>query len=303
MILRSLMTAAITVACCLSLTLSSAYARVEVTDDTGVVVVLEQHAQRIVSLSPHITENLFAAGLGDRIVATVAHADYPEQAKALPRVGGYNNLNLEALIQLQADLIITWGSGISYESKAKLDALGIPIYVSEPKTLEDIQDNINDFVKLGGLAEQEVSVLYTLDRVLAEFPRRKATATVFYQIWNDPIQTLNGLHIVNDVFSRCGLYNVFAEAPSVAPTLNVESIIAANPDLIVASGLGNERPAWLERWSHYRSINAVKHNALYALNPDLLQRPTPRLLEGLAQICAWSSQLHKSNPDAHSPWQ
>ena len=216
MIFRSLMTAAITVACYLSMILPSAHARVEVIDDTGVVVVLEQHAQRIVSLSPHITENLFAAGLGDRIVATVAHADYPEPAKDLPRVGGYNSLNLEALIQLQADLIITWGSGISYESKAKLDALGIPIYTSEPKTLEDIQDNIKDFVKLGGLAEQEVSVLYTLDRVLAEFPRRKATATVFYQIWNDPIQTLNGLHIVNDVFARCGLYNVFAEAPSVA---------------------------------------------------------------------------------------
>jgi len=274
--------------------LPSALAAIEVVDDTGTAIHLEKYAQRIVSLSPHITENLFAAGLGDRIVATVAHADYPKQAQSIRRIGGYNSLNLEALIQLQADLIITWGSGISQETQAKLKALGLPVYISEPKTLEDIQKNIKDFAKLGGLIEQKVSVLTTFDRALNAYPKRAATAKVFYQIWNDPIQSLNGSHIVNDVFARCGLYNVFATAPSIAPTLNVEGVIATNPDLIIASGLGNERPVWLDRWIKYHTISAVKSMALHALNPDLLQRPTPRILEGLEQICRWSSQLPES---------
>jgi iron complex transport system substrate-binding protein len=288
-------------AMCLFIRMPSAIAAIEVVDDTDRTVRLEQHAQRIVSLSPHITENLFAVGLGDRIVATVAHADFPPQAKDLPRIGGYNSLNLEALVQLQADLIITWGSGISYESQAKLKTLGIPIYVSEPTTLKDIQDNIKDFAKLGGLVEPEVSVLHTFSAALTKYPLQGTRSTVFYQIWNDPIQTLNGRHIVNDVFARCGLYNVFADAPSVAPTLNPESVIDANPDLIIASGIGNERPVWLDRWTKYASINAVKNNALHALNPDLMQRPTPRILDGLEQICSWSSQLRESSPNAQSP--
>ena len=278
--------------------LPNALAAVEVIDDTGKTIQLETYAQRIVALSPHITENLFAAGLGGQIVATVAHADYPKEAQAIPRIGGYNSLNLEALIRSHADLIITWGSGINYETQARLKTLGIPVYISEPKTLEDIQKNIQDFAALGGLAEQEVSVLKTFEKALATYPRRAATAKVFYQIWNDPIQTLNGSHIVNDVFSRCGLSNAFATAPSVAPTLNVESIVATNPDLIIASGLGDERPAWLDRWTKYPSISAVHEQALHALNPDLLQRPTPRILNGLAQICSWSSQLRASMPNA-----
>ncbi len=274
-------------------------AEIAVIDDAGKTVRLERYAQRIVALSPHITENLFAAGLGTRIVATVAHADYPAQAKALPRIGGYNSLNLEALIQLQPDLIITWGSGISYESQAKLHALGIPIYISEPETIEGIQENIEDFALLGGLTQNNVPVLGTFTQVLAKYPKRDATATVFYQIWNEPIQTLNGVHIANDVFSRCGLYNAFATSHSVAPTLSVESVITASPDVIIASGLGNERPPWLDRWTKYSSISAVKSGALYALNPDLLQRPTPRILDGLTQICSWSSQLRASNPNVH----
>lgn len=298
--LRPISAARLLLALQLLVSLPNALAAIEVRDDSGRTVRLEHEAQRIVSLSPHITENLFAAGLGGRIVATVAHADYPKDAEKLPRIGGYNNLNLEALMQVQADLIIAWGSGISYETQTKLNALGIPIYISEPKTLEDIQRNLKDFAKLGGLVEHDLSVLNTFESALAAHPRRVARATVFYQIWNDPIQSLNGAHIVNDVFSRCGLYNVFAKAPSVAPTLNVESIMAANPDLIIASGLGDERPAWLDRWTTYDRIRAVRNQALHAINPDLLQRPTPRILDGLAQICRWSSQLHDSNPNAHS---
>ena len=285
----------------LIVSLPGALAAIEVIDDEGRTVRLQHFAQRIVSLSPHITENLFAAGLGERIVATVAHADYPEQAKDLPRIGGYNSLNLEALIQLRADLIITWGSGIRYDTQEKLNALGIPIYVSEPKKLHDIQKNIEDFAKLGGLIEREISALQRFREALAVYPPQETFATVFYQIWNDPIQTLNGTHIVNDLFSRCGLDNAFSNAPSVAPTLNLESVITASPDLIIASGLGNERPVWLQRWARYGSISAVKNKALHALNPDLMQRPTPRILEGLAQICTWSNQLRASNPNAYSP--
>jgi iron complex transport system substrate-binding protein len=261
---------------------------VTVTDDEGREVSLPAPAQRIVSLAPHVTEVLFAAGAGHRIVGAVAYSDYPDAARDIPRVGGYMSIDLEAIAGLRPDLVIAWSSGSRDAHLDKFAALGIPVFMSESRRLDDVAKSLERFGKLAdteSVANAAASEFRERHRRLAERFSSQQPVTIFYQIWNDPLMTINGEHMISDVITLCGGINVFADLPQLAPQVGMEAVIKAAPEVIVASGVDQARPEWLDRWRDWRSLPAVQSDNLHFVHPDLIQRQTPRILDGAEMVC------------------
>lgn len=263
-------------------------AEIAVQDFHGRDVQLPQPAQRIVALGPHIVENVFSAGAGDRLVGVVDYSDYPEAARKIPRIGNFHTWSLESVIALQPDLVLLWGSGNGLESLPALERLGIPVFVSELRDLGDIPQSIRAIGTLAGttaISEAEAQRIEDEFQRLRERYRREQPVTVFYQIWNEPLQTVNGEHMISQVIELCGGRNVFEDAPIIAPRINIETVLQRNPDAIVASGMDEARPEWLDTWRDYPSLKAVQTDALYFVPPDHIQRPTARLLLGAGALC------------------
>lgn len=264
-----------------------AHGEIVVTDASGVSVKLAVPAMRIVSLAPHITELLFAAGAGDRVVGTVDYSDYPPAARALPRVGGHL-LDLEAIVALKPDLVLGWVSGNAAASVARLRSLGLTVHLSEPSRIEDIAgelERIGMLTGTGATADAAARVFRQRYAKLAARYSRQPPVTVFYQIWKQPLMTVNGKQIISDAIRLCGGRNVFAQLPILAPTVTVEAVIAANPEVIVASGMGESRPEWLDDWKRWTTLTAVARDNLYFVPPDLMQRHAPRILDGAEKLC------------------
>jgi len=263
---------------------------IAVIDDFGRTVSVAQPAERIVALSPHIVENIFSAGMGNRIVAAVDYADFPPAAIEIPRVGGFANFSLESIIAFKPDLVVGWGSGYAgFEQLIeRLETVGIAIYVDEPKTLFDISRSVRNLATLGATRTATNTLLHVYEERLHELRQQYAKSEVvkvFYPIWPKPLQTLNREHIVNDVIELCGGRNLFADAAVLAPVINTESVLARNPDVIIASASNNTRPVWLDEWHQWSTIDAVKDNQLYFVPGDLLSRHTLRMLEGAEKMC------------------
>lgn len=267
---------------------ASASAEVVVRDETGAELRLADPARRIVSLAPHVTEVLFAAGAGDRVVGTTDYSDYPTAAKALPRVGGYSRIDLEAVAALKPDVVVGWESGNSAATIAKLRGLGIKVYLTQPNRIEDIAGSLERMGRLAGTEKEADAAAARFRERLAQLQSRYAARPklrVFYQIWKQPLMTVNGRQIISDAMRVCGGENIFAELPTLAPTVTTEAVIAANPDVVVASGMGEARPEWLDDWRRWPSMTAVAKDNLYFIPPELIQRHTPRILEGTEKLC------------------
>lgn len=265
-----------------------ARAEVTVTDDTGAQVTLRASARRIVSLAPHITELLFAAGAGARIIGTVDYSDYPPAAKRIARVGGYSQLDLETVAALKPDLVIAWESGNPPAAVAKLRALGVPVFVNQPDRILDVARSIEQFGRLAGtsmVAEPAAAEFRARYQALADRYANHPKLRVFYEIWKDPLMTINGKQIISDAIRLCGGENVFADLPALAPKVSVEAVLAANPDVIVASGMGEARPEWLDDWKRWPQLAAAASGNLYFVPPELIQRHTPRVLDGAQRLC------------------
>ncbi len=266
----------------------SAHADISVKDDTGASVHLKAPARRIVSLAPHVTESLFAIGAGERLVGTVDYSDYPDAAKRVPRVGGYSRIDLEAVIAKKPDLIIAWQSGNSQPQVEQLKALGLPVYVTQPNTMDDIADQLERFGQLSGSEA-------TAKKTAADFRQRlarlrqanadKPRVRVFYQIWKAPLMTIGGPQIISDAIRLCGGENVFGQLSQMAPTVSVEAVLQADPEAIIATGMGDARPEWLSDWEKWTQLTAVRRKNLFHINPDIMQRHTPRILDGTDQLC------------------
>lgn len=265
-----------------------ASAEVSVVDDSGATLRLVQPARRVVTLAPHLAETVFAAGAGDRLVGTVEFSDFPEAVRKIPKVGGYSRLDLEAIAALKPDLIIGWSSGNAPAHIEKLRALGFPVYISQPNQIGDVA---NEIERLGILAGTDKAAHATATRFrerLADLQKRyssRPAVRTFYQIWKEPLMTIGGKQIISDVVRLCGGENVFAQLETLAPTVTVEAVIAANPEAIVASGMNAARPEWLDDWKRWTSITAVARDNLFFVPPELIQRHTPRLLDGAERLC------------------
>jgi iron complex transport system substrate-binding protein len=265
-----------------------AHAQVRVVDDYGHPVLLAAPARRVVSLAPHLTELMYAAGAGERMVGALAHSDYPGAARALPRVGSEAAIDLEALVALRPDLVVAWPNAGSGRAVERIASLGIPVFRSEPRELEDIARTIETLGRLAGTeatARQAAQAFRERAAQLADRYAHLPKVRVFYQVWDRPLITVNGDHVISKAMRLCGGENVMAALPGIAPEIDRERVLRADPQVIVASGEDGVRPAWLDAWRAFADLAAVRGGHLYAIRPELLQRHTPRLLDGAQELC------------------
>jgi iron complex transport system substrate-binding protein len=261
---------------------------ISVVDFVGRTVTLPAPAKRIVALAPHSVENIFSAGAGDRLVGVVSFSNYPPAAGQIVEVGNYNAYSVETIASLQPDLIVMWASGNGMQTLDKLEPLGIPVFVSEPRRLEDIPRVIRSLGQLAGSRSVSETEARRIEQAFGELRSRYAALSpvkVLYEIWNQPLQTINGDHLISQVIQLCGGRNIYADVAILAPRINIESVLAGAPDAIVASGMSRARPEWLDDWREYPSLPAVANNALFFVDPDHLQRPTARVLLGARTLC------------------
>ncbi|TVO67084.1 cobalamin-binding protein [Denitromonas ohlonensis] len=265
-----------------------AHAQLTVTDDVGQSVALPTPARRIVSLAPHVTELIYAAGAGHMLVGAVDYSDYPAEARAVKRIGSYVRIDLEAVAALKPDVVIGWRSGNPATQLERLRALGLPVYINEPRSLDAVAHSLR---QIGILAGTQGEANRAADAFVAHRNRlrddygSRPPVPVFYQIWNQPLMTINGHHLISDVIRLCGGHNVFDSLDVLAPKIGVEAVLASNPEAIVASGMGESRPEWLDEWRKWPTLTAVQQNNLFFVPPDLIQRHTPRILDGADRLC------------------
>ena len=268
--------------------LVSLQAAIIVTDDAGRQVLLEQPARRIVSLAPYLSELLFAAGAGKAVVGVSEFSDYPEAAAAVKHVGGGTGLDLEAILALQPDLVVAWQSGNPVNQVERLRSLGLTVFLSEPRQLLDVPDTL---LRLGQLAGTETVAKAAADSFIARYWQlekhyaQRPLVSVFYQIWEQPLMTLNGEHLFTDVLRLCGGRNVFAELPALAPQVDIEAVLAADPEVIVVA-VDEQDSSLLAAWQRWPSLSEVQNGHVYAVARDQLVRHTPRILEGADELCA-----------------
>jgi len=267
-------------------------ATITVKDYLSRQVTLNQPAKRIIALAPHIVENVFSAGAGDRLVAAVDYSDYPEAALAIPRLGGFSQFNIESILSYQPDLIIAWASGNSELAVLlqKLESFDIAVYVDEPRALKDIARSVRDIGQLAGTEDvAEIAAadyLREIERLHTTYAQRQPV-TVFYQIWHDPLQTLNGQHMVSDVIELCGGENIFYMASAIAPLVNVEAVIAEDPELMLAAVNADETRDVLSAWRRWSTLRAVKNDFLFEVPADWLSRQTVRMSLGAEKVCQY----------------
>lgn len=272
---------------------------IDLTDDSGKPIHLAQPARRIISLAPHVTELIYAAGAGDRLVGAVEYSNYPEAAKTIPRVGGYSSLDLEAVAALKPDLVVAWQSGNRAEQLDRLRALGIPVFLAEPHRLEDVAASLRALGRLAGseaVAEAAAQAFNDRRARLATRFSQRPPVRIFYQIWDRPLMTVNGQHLISDALRLCSGENVFAGLPQLAPTLSTEAVLAADPEALVASGMGEARPDWLDQWKRWPRLTATARGNLFFVPPDLIQRHTPRILDGAEMLCDQLEQARSKRP-------
>lgn len=271
-----------------TLVVSQTVFSIEVLDDEGSLVQLDESAERIISLAPSLTELLYAAGAGDKIVGVVEYSDYPDAAKALPIIGRYDMLDMEKILQLQPDLVVAWQSGNPRAAVNRLRELGLTVYIAEPKRLESIPSHIQRLATLAGtekIAEEVIKDFRTKLATLSEIYLTKTPIRTFYQVWDRPLISAGGNELINDIIELCGGVNIFADIELVAPKVSVESVLIRNPQAIVASGMDIERPEWLDEWLKWEQLSAVSTSSLFFVPPELLQRHTPRALIGAKSMC------------------
>jgi iron complex transport system substrate-binding protein len=274
----------------------NASAAISVRDDSGATVVLQQPARRVVSLAPHVTELLFAAGAGERIVGTVSYSDYPPAARAIPRIGDNREVDIERLLALKPDLLVVWRHNASSRQLEQLRELGIPLFYSEPHQLADIPDTLQRLGQLLGTEPQALQEAEALRRQLNDLAaryRNRPRVRVFYQVWAKPLYTLNGRQIVSDAIRLCGGENIFASLPVTAPHVDIEAVLQQNPDAIVSGNRPERSDDGLDIWQPYPTLQAVRLHNLFAINGDLLNRPGPRMIAGAAALCETLEQARR----------
>jgi iron complex transport system substrate-binding protein len=262
-------------------------AAITVKDDAGNSVTLAKPAQRVIAMAPHITELLFAAGGGDRVVGAMNYSDYPEAAKRVPLVGSDAQVDLERVVALRPDLLVVWQTGNTERQLSQLKSLNIPIFYSEPKKLDEVATSLTRLGRLMGTdaaaqaaARNYRQKLATLTATYAQRP----PVRVFYQIWEKPLFTLNGEHVVSDALRVCGGRNVFAGLKVTAPSVSTEAVLQENPEAIIGSEQ-HDGQSGINIWKPYKGMLAVQRGNLFMLDSELLVRSTPRMADGIAVLC------------------
>ena len=266
---------------------TSVGAAVRVVDDTGHAVELRTPAARIVTLAPHAAELVVAAGAGARVVGVIAGTDYPAAMKGKPTVGDVSALDVERIVALAPDLIVTW-PWTTPRQTASLREAGIAVFEADPRTIDGIATDIERLGRLTATEPVADAAAAAFRQRLTQIAGERAPGPplrVFYEVSDAPLFTLGGKHLVSQAIALCGGENVFSALSIPAPEVGVEAVLAANPDVIVAGTSDAKRPPWLDAWTRWPALAAVGHRALYTVDANLLHRPGPRFAEGVEQLC------------------
>ena len=251
-------------------------------------MTLKAPAERIVSLAPHVTEQLFAAGAGSRIVGASEYSDYPEEAKNLPRVASSGTVNLEMVLALKPDLVVAWRLEATAAALTRLESLGVPVFYSEPRRLAEIPETIEALGELAGTLATAKPLARALRdelaRLDAEYSARRPV-TVFYQISERPLMTIGGGQFVSDAIDLCGGRNIFAGATVMAPMVNVESVIAADPEAIITARPDPADKSWQAFWRRFPGLFAVEAENLYTVPTNEMHRHGPRAFGAARLLC------------------
>jgi iron complex transport system substrate-binding protein len=280
----------------------SAAAAVRVIDDAGAAIELAQPARRIVSLAPHLTEQLFAIGAGERVVATTEFADYPEAARSVPRVARAHSVDLERVAAAQPDLIVVWGSGFPPATLQALRRLGVPVYVDEPASLDGIAASMLRLGQLAGADGADAAAARyraAIAALRARYAARREVG-VFYQVWPQPLMTLGGRHVLSEALRACGARNVFESLAPIAPQVSIEAVLAADPQMIVTAEPGAVDRGALALWQRFPAQRAVASGQLVTIDADRINRHTPRLADELAVLCERVDAARRAAPAVQS---
>lgn len=280
------MTGRILVWLCLLLAASAHAGAIRVVDDSGQTLEFSRPPQRIISLTPHLTELLFAVGAGAQVVGADSASDYPQAARALPRIGDYSRVNFERVLALKPDLVVVWVGGNRAADIHGLQKMGLPVLHTQARRLDDVARLLRLLGQASGHARQgEAAARDFSARLAALQPRAVAhpPISVFYQVWDRPLMTVGGSHWISDALALCGAHNVFADLRGAAPVVSREAVLQRAPALIIS---GSDAPELRSQWQSFARLPAVKKQAFVRVDADLLHRPTPRLIGGVAELCA-----------------
>ena len=267
-------------------------------DDAGHAVVLAHPAHRIVALAPHLTELVYAAGAGNQLVAVGKFSDFPLEARAKPVISDAFAVNYEALAQLKPDLVLVWGSGTPERMKSKLRTLGVPVYEIEIRTVAGLIDTLRG---IGRLAGTEGVAQARAQAIAADWAALKASyggrkpVRVFFQLWDAPLMTLNGQHLISSAIAACGGSNVFAELPTLTATVSWEVAVQRDPQVVVTEG-GPGETAKPGRWSEFSRVSATQHGQFAHVEGDLLARSGPRFVQGARELCVAIDDARRGLP-------
>jgi iron complex transport system substrate-binding protein len=254
-------------------------------------VTLPAPARRVITLAPGLTELVFAAGGGDRLVGADSASDYPVQSRAVPRVGDAAGIDLERVLALRPDLVLAWLSGNKPTDLARLRRLSIPLFLSEPRSLDDVPRTLRIVGKLLDTETTANKQAVAFEQRLAALRARYAQGrvlTVFVEIWHQPLMTVNREQLVSDVLRTCGAHNIFGDLPALAGPVALERVLATDPDgILSATGVDED----VESWQRLRSLRATRDSRILRVDPDALTRATPRILDAADQICGWLARL------------
>lgn len=243
--------------------------------------------RRIVSLAPNLTELAYAAGAGGALVGTVEYSDYPQAAQSLPRVGDAWRVDLERVVALHPDLVLVWPSGTPPSVTDRLQQLGLRTIAVPTYRLADVPAALRRIGALAGSAAEAERAAGAFERAVSAqraAHARAAPVSVFIQIDDEPVFTVNGRHVISEVVELCGGRNVFADLPQLAPPVAVEAVLARDPEVIVSADEAGADPK--AQWSRWERLKAVRAGTIYQLPPDLVSRATPRLAQGVDATCA-----------------
>lgn len=249
-------------------------------------VAAAQPAHRIISLAPHLTELAFDAGAGEYIVGVDEYSDHPEAARHVPRVGNAFRADFERVIASKPDVVLVWDSGTPQQTIDQLRAVKLQVVEVATYKLDDIAQAVRQIGALAGtesIADQAAGRYEQALNELRERYRSRSSISVFLEVNDQPLYTVNGKQIMSQAIELCGGRNIFADLSELAPAVGVEAVLAANPDVILS--IDDTVPKPREHWAQWRQLRAIRHDNVFAMPADDLARPTLRLIHGITVLC------------------
>jgi iron complex transport system substrate-binding protein len=273
----------------------AAVAAVTVPDDAGHSLTLPSTPTRIISLAPGATEMLFAAGAGQHVIATVLYSDDPPAAKQVPRIGDVVAIDMEKLVALRPEVVVVWPGGGNPAQIEEIGRMGIPLYRQQVNALADLPRSLRRLGVLAGtsaIAEQAARNIEARLATLSHTYEGGRHPSVLLQVWNHPIYTVGGTHLISDALKLCGARNVFGDLRDFGPAIDVEAVVARNPDIIVAAAPPGAGAGWLADWRRFATLRAVRNGNLITFEDQRLTRLGPSVVSATEALCKVLAAAH-----------